>query len=108
MPNVTIFIQQEVMPPVEGLSELTRQCSGLCVEVLKAAPENVHVIYVPVYYGRGKPVFAEVRYRLNSFRTRAVMDSFMEELDEAIRRSIGHTARIRCFGYAESTIHARN
>jgi hypothetical protein len=29
-------------------------------------------------------------------------------LDEAIRRKIGLTARIRCFGYETTSIHSRN
>jgi hypothetical protein len=70
--------------------------------------ENVHIIYVAVRHGRGHPAFAEVRYRLEPFRTGPVMDSFMESLDQAIRRHAGLTARIRCFGHAAPTIHARN
>ncbi|QDJ49191.1 hypothetical protein [Bordetella hinzii] len=108
MPNVTIFIPAEKMPSIGNLSELTDQCTRLCTEVLNAALENVHIIYVPVYHGRGNPVFAEIKYRLDSLRTRPVMDSFMEKMDEAIRKNTDHTARIRCFGYAESAIHARN
>ena len=36
------------------------------------------------------------------------MNQFMEALDDAIARCTGLTARIRCFGYAASNIHARN
>jgi hypothetical protein len=36
------------------------------------------------------------------------MDRFMERLDEAIKVNIDLTARIRCFGYEASSIHARN
>lgn len=108
MPNITIYIPADEMPGDEALSELTEQCSDLCTGILQAKLANVHIIYVAVRHGRGRPVFAEIQYRLEPFRTSPVMDRFMESLDEAIRRKLGLTARIRCFGYAASSICARN
>ncbi len=108
MPNVTIFIPANRMPPDGALATLTEQCTELCTSILRAALANVHVIYVTVRHGRGHPVFAEIRYRLEPFRTPPVMDRFMEGMDEAIRRNLDLTARIRCFGYAASSICARN
>ncbi len=108
MPNVTIFIPMEKMPSDVHLVEFTDQCTQLCTEILNAALENVHIIYVAVHHGRGHPAFAEIKYRLEPFRTKPVMDSFMERLDAIIKRNMGLTARIRCFGYATSAIHARN
>ncbi|MFK0166275.1 hypothetical protein [Rhizobium sp. NPDC090279] len=108
MPNVTIFIPADRMPPDEALADLTEQCTELCTGILRAALVNVHVTYVAVRHGRGHLVFAEIQYRLEPFRTPAVMDRFTEGLDDAIRRIIDLTARIRCFGYAASSIHARN
>ncbi|MFM0382780.1 hypothetical protein [Paraburkholderia dipogonis] len=108
MPNVTFYISTGQMPSDETLAELSRDCVELCTSVLEAALENVHVIYVDVRHGHGHPVFAEVKYRLETFRTPSVMNQFMEALDDAIARCTGLTARIRCFGYAASNIHARN
>ncbi|MCD7097336.1 hypothetical protein [Stenotrophomonas sp. MMGLT7] len=108
MPNVTIFIPAERMPAEEALRDLAGQCTELCTGVLGAALDNVHIIYVGVRRGRGHPVFAEIQYRLEPFRTPAVMEAFMERLDEAIRHATGMTARIRCFGHAAPDIHARN
>ncbi len=108
MPNVTIYIPADRMPPDEALADLTEQCTELCTGVLRAALVNVHVIYVAVRLGRGHPIFAEIQYRLEPFRTSQVMERFMEGLDDAMKRNIGLTARIRCFGYAASSIHARN
>jgi hypothetical protein len=96
------------MPSDEMLAELSSDCIKLCTSVLKSALENVHVVYVDVRHGYGHPVFAEVQYRLETFRTPPVMDQFTEALDDAIARCMGLTARIRCFGYAASNIHARN
>jgi hypothetical protein len=70
--------------------------------------ENVHIIFVAVRHGRGHPAFVEIQYRLEPFRTAAVMDLFMKELDDVIQCSTDLTARIRCFGYEASSIHARN
>lgn len=108
MPNVTIYIPADKMVPDEALADLTEQCTELCTGILRAALVNVHIVYVAVQHGRGHPVFAEIQYRLEPFRTQPVMAQFMEGLDDAIRRNINLTARIRCFGYEASSIHARN
>jgi len=108
MPNLTIYIPADRMPPAAALADLTKQCTELCTGILQAALANVHVVYVAVRHGRGHPIFAEIQYRLEPFRTPPVMDRFMEGLDEAIRRNLDLTARIRCFGYAASSIYARN
>ncbi|WP_412025145.1 tautomerase family protein [Burkholderia cepacia] len=108
MPNVTIHIPAGQMPSDERLAELSGDCVELCTRVLEAALKNVHVIFVEVRHGHGHPVFAEVQYRVETFRTPAVMDRFMEALENAIVRCTGLTARIRCFGHAASNIHARN
>lgn len=108
MPNVTFYIHAAKMPSDERLAELSRDCVELCTNVLEAELKNVHVIYVDVRHGHGHPVFAEVQYRLEAFRTPPVMNQFMESLESAIARHTGLTARIRCFGHAASHIHARN
>ncbi|WP_176060518.1 tautomerase family protein [Paraburkholderia sp. BCC1876] len=108
MPNVTFYMPKGQMPSDERLSKLSRDCTELCTSVLEADLNNVHVIYVDVRQGHGHAAFAEVQYRLETFRTPAVMNRFMEALDDIILRSTGFTARIRCFGYAASNIHARN
>lgn len=108
MPNVTFYIATGKMPSDEKLAELSRDCIELCTRILQGALKNVHVIYVEVLHGHGHPVFAEVHYRLETFRTPQVMNEFTEALDSAIVSSTGLTARIRCFAYATSNIHARN
>ncbi|MFY0477191.1 hypothetical protein [Achromobacter marplatensis] len=108
MPNVTIYIPTVQMPSDERLAELSGDCITLCTDVLAATLENVHIIYVAVRHGQGHPVFAEVQYRLETFRTASVMNQFMEGLDDAIARCTELKARIRCFGYAASNVHARN
>lgn len=96
------------MPSVERLAGLSRDCVELCTNVLEAKLENVHVIYLDVRRGHGHPVFAEIQYRLETFRTPEVMNQFMEGLERTIARRTGLTARIRCFGYVAPSIHARN
>lgn len=108
MPNVTIFIPSEKMPSDRNLAALTDQCTLLCTGILQAALENVHIIYVGVRHGRGNQAFAEIKYRLDPFRTKPVMDFFMESLDGIIKGNTGLAARIRCFGYAAPAIHARS
>jgi hypothetical protein len=108
VPNVTIFIASEQMPSPASLAALSDDCAELCISVLAAAPENVHVISVGVHHGRGHPAFADIRYRLEPSRTPAVMERFMADLDDAITRHAGLTARIRCFGYPSPNLYARN
>lgn len=108
MPNVTLYIPQDRMPSEETLAALTERCTKLCTDILRAALTNVHVIFIAVRHGRGHPAFVEIQYRLKPFRTAALMEQFMEELDGAIRNSLDLTARIRCFGYEATSIHARN
>lgn len=108
MPNVTFYIHAGKMPSDEQLAGLSDDCVQLCTNVLHAELKNVHVIYVDVRHGHGHPVFVEVQYRLETFRTPAVMNRFMEALENAISCHTGVTARIRCFGYAASNVYARN
>ncbi len=108
MPNVTFYIPTGQMLPDERLAELSSDCVELCTRILGAALENVHVIHVAVRRGYGHPVFAEIQYRLESFRTPSLMQQFMAALDGTIARHTGLTARIRCFGYSALDIHARN
>ncbi|MBN3836442.1 hypothetical protein [Burkholderia sp. Ac-20344] len=108
MPNVTFSIDAKRMPADENLAALSRDCVELCTHVLGAELKNVHVIFLAVRHGHGHPVFADIRYRGGTPRTSAVMNRFMEALDRAIVHRTGLTARIRCFGYTASSIHARN
>lgn len=108
MPNVTIYFPIGDMPADETRTRLTDACTDLCTATLRAAIENVHVIYVGVQHGRGHPVFAEIQYRVEPHRTPCVMDAFMEALEAAICDCTGLAARIRCFGYGPLQIHARN
>ncbi|MTJ81822.1 MAG: hypothetical protein F8N37_12495 [Telmatospirillum sp.] len=108
MPNVTFYIDKEKMPNSEILSFIMEECTEFCTDILKAALKNVHIIFVPVTHGRGHPVFVEIQYRLETFRTTPVMEHFMEAMENSITRRAGLTARIRCFGYAASSIFARN
>ncbi len=96
------------MPPDAALADLTEQCTELCTGILHAALANVHIVCVTVRHGRGHPAFAGIQYRPEQFRTPQVMERFMEELDGAMGRTTGLTARIRCSGYEASGIHARN
>ncbi|NJC70036.1 hypothetical protein HC031_09990 [Planosporangium thailandense] len=108
MPNITMYVDIEAMPPGNSMDSLTTQCTDLCTGTLRAALDNVHIIYVPVRRGRGHPVFAEVLFREEPFRTPEVMDRFMQQLDDAITTHTGRIARIRCFSFGKQHIHARN
>nr|WP_198981248.1 hypothetical protein [Herbaspirillum sp. ASV7] len=108
MPNVTLFIRDDQMPRAECLDRLTASCEQLCIGILDALPENIHIIYVAVSHGKGHPAFADIRYRMSARRTPAVMEDFMQQLEAAIQAHTGLVPRIRCFAYAAQAIHALN
>jgi hypothetical protein len=108
MPNMTWYISEEQMPKAAACDALTAECTDLCTEVLKAALDKVHIIFVTARHGRGHPAYIEIKYRLETFRPPEVMTQFMTALDASMVRHTGLKARIRCFGYAASDIHARN
>lgn len=108
MPRLTIYFTKEGMPADKSLAALTERCATLCTDVLGAALDNVHILYLAAHQGRGHPASAELAYRLGPGRTPELMDEFMRQLDLAIQHHAGMTARIRCFGYANDSLHARN
>lgn len=108
MPRLSIHFTEERMPPKDSLDALTERCAVLCTDVLGAALDNVHILYLATHQGRGHPAPAELAYRLGPGRTPELMDEFMRQLDLAIQDHAGLTARIRCFGYANDSLHARN
>ncbi len=108
MPSLTIYFTAERMPADDSLAALTERCAVLCTDVLGAALDNVHILYLAARQGRGHPASVELAYRLGPGRTPELMDEFMRQLDRAIQQQAGLTARIRCFGYASDSIHARN
>lgn len=108
MPNLTFFIWPQHMPQQPQLNLLTAECDRLCRTVLEAQPGTVHILYVAAQAGQGHPVFADIRYRLTEARTPSVMNQFMTEMDQSIHHLTGLTARIRCFGYGSTNLHARN
>lgn len=55
------------------------RCTALCTGILRAALENVHIILSP-FGMAGASGLCRDQYRLEPFRTAAVMDRFMKEL----------------------------
>lgn len=108
MPNITVYVTAGHAPIDSVFDDLAATITDLCTGVLRATLENVHVVFVPVRHGRGHPVFVEVLYRVETYRSETVMVDFMNRLDEAIVRTCALTARIRCFGYSAGALYARN
>ncbi|MGA8245565.1 MAG: hypothetical protein WB797_01530 [Nocardioides sp.] len=108
MPNVTVYISSEAMPAAEVLESLAERCTFFCTSTLRAAFENVHVIFVEVRHGRGHPVFVEVLLRDETFRPASVMDRFVQQVDGVFRQQTGLVARIRCFAFPAPDVHALN
>jgi len=109
MPNVSVYIPSARMPDTAALERFTEECTELCTGILRAALNNVHIIFIPVLpQGRGHDAFVEVQYRLEKFRSPEVMAEFLTKIDRTVKERFGFTARIRCFGYGPEAIYALN
>lgn len=108
MPNITFYLSDEKFSGKNDFSTLTQRCVELCLNILHAKSEKIHIIYLSVQSGCGHPIYVEVRYRLESHRTPEVMSSFMSSLDFLIQQELNTTARIRCFGTPEFHLYAMN
>ncbi|WP_202743955.1 hypothetical protein [Acinetobacter calcoaceticus] len=108
MPNLVIYISEAYSNQISNLDDLTMKGQALCVEVLKAEPSKIHIIYITVKHGVGHPIYAELTYRLSENRSSEVMEVFMKSLDKAILKTIGVKARIRCFGSPSTQLYAYN
>jgi len=108
MPNLTFYIAENQADVLQRAGDFTHKCRALCCDILRAEPQNVHIIFVAVKPGCGQPVYAQLFYRLTTLRTQDVMENFMGELDAAIQQASGLTPRIRCFGSPAEQIFARN
>jgi hypothetical protein len=70
MPNVTIYVPADRMPPDEVLADLTEQCTELCTGILRAALANVHIIYISVRHGQGTRPSRKSNIALSPFERR--------------------------------------
>lgn len=62
MPRLSIYFTEERMPAEDSLDALTERCAVLCTDVLGAALDNVHILYLAARQGRGLPASAELAY----------------------------------------------
>ena len=108
MPNLTFYIDENYSENFKEIGDFTDKCRTLCCNVLGAEPKNVHIIFINIKPGCGRPIYAELFYRLTTLRTNEIMEGFMRELDFAIQQAFGLKARIRCFGSPEAHLFALN
>ena len=108
MPNLTFYLSENHADKFQNLDALTDRCSALCCDILGAERKNVHIIFINVKPGCGQPVYAELFFRLTSWRSPEVMEKFMCELDLATQQASGLTARIRSFESPAAPLFSRN
>lgn len=107
MPNVTVFCPESTLARKAEAERFTNRCKSLCIDVLHAEPDKVHIIFVAigeVYCGRDG--FIEIKCRLTAHRTREVMNAFMTQLDALYIEIFSVSPRIRCFGFGAEEIFA--
>ncbi|MGX0905302.1 hypothetical protein ACSSV8_003897 [Roseovarius sp. MBR-79] len=110
MPNVTIFAPEAILSrPSETYETFLETCNALCIDLIKAEPDKVHVIFVETgKHAIGHPGYIEVKLRSGGLRTPELLGEFMEKLEAAFEEAFGVKVRIRCFAYEGEHIFARN
>ena len=110
MPNVTIFAPAATLAQSsETYETFLGACNALCVDLIRAEPDKVHVIFVETgKHAVGHPGYIEIKLRSGGHRTRELMDEFMAVLDAAFETAFRAKVRIRCFAYEGEHIFARN
>tara|TARA_B100000678_G_scaffold249740_1_gene224224 strand:- start:224 stop:556 length:333 start_codon:yes stop_codon:yes gene_type:complete len=110
VPNVTIFAPGHTLAqPEEQYEVFIETCNGLCVDLIRAEPDKVHVIFVETgKHSIGHPGYIEIKLRSGGHRTRELMGEFMEKLEAAFEKAFAAKVRIRCFAYEGEYIFARN
>lgn len=110
MPNVTIFAPGSVLAQsCETLQIFLETCNTLCINLIRAEPANVHVIFVQSgEYAIGHPGYIEVKLRSGGHRTPQLMDEFMRKMEVAFIKAFAVNVRIRCFAYEGEYIFALN
>ncbi|MGQ2904940.1 MAG: hypothetical protein ACT6RL_13405 [Neoaquamicrobium sediminum] len=110
MPNVTIFAPKPTLAqPAESYEAFLETCNALCIDLIRAEPDKVHVIFVQTgQHAIGHPGYIEVKLRSGGHRTPQLMGEFMEKLEAAFEKAFSARVRIRCFAYEGEYIFARN
>lgn len=52
MPRLSIYFTAERMPADDSLAALTERCAVMCTDMLGAALDNVHIVYLAARQGR--------------------------------------------------------
>jgi len=110
MPIVKVFIGPGSMPrDPAAIDALVARVAGHCTATLKARPELVQVMAVPLLaepYGAG--VHVEANFREGPSRPAEVVQHFMDAIDGDVRALLRVQPRIRCFAEAPCRLFARN
>lgn len=110
MPNVTIFAPEPTLAQSgETYKAFLETCNALCIDLIRAEPDKVHVIFVETgKHAIGHPGYIEVKLRSGGYRTSELMSEFMEKMETAFEKAFAARVRIRCFAYEGAYIFARN
>ncbi|QLK61525.1 hypothetical protein GE278_12420 [Enterobacteriaceae bacterium Kacie_13] len=108
MPSITLYTSASHRLNAQSFAEFSTVLVRLAKEILKAKENNIHISYLTAEISFGTPVYFEAKLRQEVFRTPAVLDQFMQQVDLLIKEKTGVIARIRCFSFEASNIYAKN
>lgn len=109
MPVVKAFVPPSLLP--SGATALTHfgdAVGNVCLDVLRASPQQIQVMVVPAHATRGAPIYIEVNFRGTAYRDADVVSQFMAQLEVVVQSHFTATPRIRCFAEDQAYLHARN
>lgn len=108
MPSITIYTSKTHQLDTDSFTDFSKYLVNLSIDLLNAKEDNIHISYNTVEIGFGTKVYFEVKLRKELFRTKEVLNEYINQVDLLIKERIGVVARIRCFFYECNNIYSKN
>ncbi|WP_156909275.1 hypothetical protein [Ottowia thiooxydans] len=106
MPVIKVFSAASITS--DQVETVGADLERLCLDVLRAQPTAIQIVFVPAVMARGAPALLEMHYRAQPYRDADALTSFMDGAEASLLKHLGQTARIRCFSVDVVGLSARN
>lgn len=107
MPVLKIFYEESLDVRVQaGRADIQAGLERMMRETLKADPDKCQIVMCTAKHMSPKPVYVDMQFRANEYRTPAVVGEAMQQVAEVLSKAIGAGIRIRAFDIDQSTLHA--
>ena len=107
MPVLKVFYDEALDETVRThRAEMTSRFETMMRERLKADPRNCQVVMAPASHMSPTPVYVDMQFRANDYRSREVVEQAMRDISDAVQGALGTSVRIRSFDIDQATLHA--